>query len=436
MDAGARRTSNQPRRADEQWERGMRRSARLSAGALVFLAAACSGEKKAQPPAPADASYQETLMTALLDAKPGDVIEIPEGKFSFDRSLSLAVDGVTIRGKGMDKSILSFRNQIAGAEGLLVTANDFTIEDLGIEDTKGDALKVNEGENIVIRRVRTEWTGGPKTENGAYGIYPVQAKNVLLESNVAIGASDAGIYVGQSQNVVVRYNRAEKNVAGIEIENTFDADVYENVATDNSGGILVFNMPNLKQPGARTRVFKNEAVANNRAKFGHPGTPVATIPAGSGVVINSNDQVEIFDNDIKDNKTANIIISSIFSSGLSREGMSADFDGYPEGVFVYANRMGGGGKNPDGLELQALRVAKFGPMGAIPDVLWDGFVDAAKQVDGATPPALRVCVDNEGADVINVDAPNTFKSPEIVTDRVRCAIDKLSPVKLAQGLGD
>lgn len=404
---------------------------------LVAAAAGCSKGKKAEAPesAPSNPSYQETLMTQLLDAKAGDVIEIPEGKFSFDRSLSLTADGVTIRGKGMDKTILSFAGQVAGAEGLLVTASDFTIEDLAIEDSKGDALKVNEGENIVIRRVRTEWTGEPKTENGAYGIYPVQTTNVLLESNVAIGASDAGIYVGQSKNVIVRYNRAEKNVAGIEIENTFDADVYENVATDNTGGILVFNMPNLAQPGARTRVYANEVNANNRKNFGHPGTPVATIPAGSGVVVNSNDAVEIFDNDIRDNKTSNIIIASIYSSGLSKDGMAADFDGYPESIYVYGNRMGGGGKNPDGLDLQALKLAKFGPTGALPDVLWDGFVDAAKQADGATPANLRVCIDNEGAEVINADAPNKFKNPALVTDDVRCSLDKLPAVTLSNGLG-
>jgi len=409
----------------------------LRAAILSTLAlAGCGRKEKAAEPAPSDASYQDQLMTQLIDAKPGDVIVIPEGRYAFDRSLSLAVDGVTIRGAGMDKTILSFKDQIAGAEGLLVTANDFTIEDLAIEDTKGDALKVNEGENIIIRRVRTEWTGEPKTENGAYGIYPVQTKNVLLESNVAIGASDAGIYVGQSQNVIVRYNRAEKNVAGIEIENTFDADVFENIATDNTGGILVFNMPNLSQPGARTRVFNNEANANNRKNFGHPGTPVATIPAGSGVVVNSNDQVEIFDNDIKDNKTANIIIASVYSSGLSQDGMSDNFDGFPEGVYVYGNRMGGGGKNPDGLDLQALKLAKFGPMGSIPDVLWDGFVDPAKQVDGETPSALRVCVDNGAAEVVNVDAPNKFNNPEIVTDAVKCALDKLPAITLTNGLGE
>ena len=68
-------------------------------------------------------------------------------------------------------------------------------------------------------------------------------------------------------NVIVRRNRAEYNVAGIEIENTIDADVYENVATNNTGGILVFNMPNLPQVGERTRVFNNTVIDNNTENF-------------------------------------------------------------------------------------------------------------------------------------------------------------------------
>ncbi len=401
----------------------------IIAGALALTA--CGQDAETQT---AYASYQETLAIELIDAEPGDVIEIPEGVYAFDRSLSLTVDGVTIKGAGMDKTVLSFKDQIAGAEGLLVTASDFTIEDLAIEDTKGDALKIAQAENIVIRRVRTEWTGGPKTSNGAYGIYPVQVKNLLMEENVAIGASDAGLYVGQSQNVVLRHNRAEKNVAGIEIENTFDADVYGNVATDNTGGILVFNMPNLKQPGARTRVFDNDVIDNNRGNFGHEGTPVATIPAGSGIVVNSNDQVEIFDNRIAGHRTVNIIISSVYSSGLSQKGMSEDFDPYPEGIYIYSNAFDGGGKNPDAVDLQALRIAMFGPLGALPDILWDGFVDPEKLEDGILPDALRLCVQNGDAKVINVDAPNEFNAPRVADGDHDCAHDKLPPVRLTGAL--
>ena len=410
--------------------KGNRMKSQAFACAALLLMTACG--QKEQAAAPADASYQETLMTQLLDAKPGDVIDIPEGRFAFDRSLSLTVDGVTIKGAGMDKTVLSFAGQVAGAEGLLVTASDFTIEDIAIEDTKGDALKISEGENIIIRRVRTEWTGKPKTENGAYGIYPVQVKNLLMEDSVAIGASDAGLYIGQSQNVVIRNNRAEYNVAGIEIENTFDADVYGNVAVNNTGGILVFNMPNLKQPGARTRVFNNEIYENNTKNFGLEGTPVASVPAGSGVVINSNDQVEIFDNDIRDNKTANVIVSSFYSSGFSEDGMQGDFDPYPQGIYVYGNRFEGGGDNPDGLDLQALKIAVAGPLGRIPDVLWDGYVDPA--LSGASD---VLCVQNGEAKVLNVDGPNDNKNPKVAEDGVHdCAFEKLPAITLTGPLAD
>lgn len=182
-------------------------------GYMLFIAviAGCSSE--------APLSFEESFRSAIESAQPGDIIEVPAGTYRFNRSLTLNTDGVTIRGQGMGRSVLSFKGQIAGAEGLSVNASDFIIEDLAIEDTIGDALKVNEGRNIVIRRVRTEWTAGPDVKNGAYGIYPVQTENILLEGNVAIAASDAGIYVGQSENIVVRNNRAAYNVAGIEIEN-------------------------------------------------------------------------------------------------------------------------------------------------------------------------------------------------------------------------
>ena len=57
--------------------------------------------------------------------------------------------------------------------------------------------------------------------------------------------------------------------------------MHDNIATGNTGGILVFNMPNLSQPGHRTRVFHNKVDANNLGNFGAKGTAVASVPAGS-----------------------------------------------------------------------------------------------------------------------------------------------------------
>ena len=265
-----------------------------------------------QPSAPA-LSFEEALQEQLILAEPGDLILIPAGIHELTRSLSLNVPGVTIRGEGIDTSILSFKNQIQGAEGLLVNADDFVIEDVAIEDTVGDALKINESNNITIRNVRTEWTGGALTSNGAYGIYPVQSSNILIEGAVAIGASDAGIYVGQSTRIIVRNSVAEYNVAGIEIENSTFADVYNNIATNNTGGILVFDLPNLPVQGGRnTRVFNNHIANNNTANFAPEGNIVGDVPAGTGLMILANDNIEVFGNQFTDNDSAQIIIVSYY----------------------------------------------------------------------------------------------------------------------------
>ena len=373
--------------------------------------------------------FEESFRAALETAQPGDVIEIPAGTFSFDRSLIMNTDGVTIRGQGMDESILSFKGQLAGAEGLSVSASDFTIEDLAIEDAIGDALKVNEGSNIIIRRIRTEWTNGPDVNNGAYGIYPVQTTNVLIEDNVAIAASDAGIYVGQSEQIIVRGNRAEYNVAGIEVENSVGADVYNNVAVANTGGILVFNMPGIPKRGYGTRVFDNDVSNNNTANFAAPGTAVSGVPAGSGIMVNSNDNVEIFNNRMSGNDTANIVISSYFSANYAgQREVAAEFDPYPELIYIYDNEMSGSGSQPGMDYLVKLRGAIFGPEGAFPDIIWDGVIDPNK------PEGREViCVDNGDAKLLSIDASNEFAKPTVDMTPYQCQIEKLTPIELSIG---
>jgi parallel beta-helix repeat protein len=404
-------------------------------GFLCVIAAAC-GKQGGEAPSnngltTADAAFQKQLQEQFLDAKPGTVIEIPAGKHPLDRVLTLRANGVTIHGAGTDTSILSFKNEISGPEGMLIYGNDFTIENLSIEDTKGDGLKINDGENITIRGVRVAWTDGPKTTNGAYGIYPVSSRNVLIEDSSSWGASDAGIYVGQSNNVIVRRSHAEQNVAGIEIENTINADVYDNVATGNTGGILVFNMPNLSQPGHSTRVFKNKVFKNNLGNFAAKGAAVASVPAGAGVVVNSNSKVEIFDNDIADNQTANLIISAYFSTNYyNKPGIDPHYDPYPRAIFVYDNRFSGGGDSPDGLELKTLKVAMSGLNGHFPDILWDGFQDDKNLVNGAPPAAERICVRNGTATVLNADGPHKYKNPSTDMAAFQCELPKLPAVEM------
>ncbi|MCU0326010.1 MAG: right-handed parallel beta-helix repeat-containing protein [Spirosomaceae bacterium] len=194
-------------------------------------------------------SPQKKIQTQFIMAEDGSTVELDEGTFIFTASLSMeGKKGITIKGKGKDKTVLVFKGQTEGAEGIRVSnAENITIADLTVQDSKGDAIKTMNVNGITFKNVKTEWTGKPKKENGAYGLYPVQCDNVLIDGCEAIGASDAGIYVGQSRNIIVRNSRAYHNVAGIEIENSINADVYDNEATENTGGILVFDLPDLVQ---------------------------------------------------------------------------------------------------------------------------------------------------------------------------------------------
>ena len=173
----------------------------------------------------------------------GDTLIIQSGYYEFEDGLSLDVNDVTVKGEGIEDTILDFKNQQSGAQGLFVTSDRVTLKDFSILDAKGDALKVIGAKGISMINLKTEWTGGPKSTNGAYGFYPVESEDVLIDGCIAIGASDAGIYVGQSKNIIVRNSIAQYNVAGIEIENSYYADVYNNLASHNTGGILVFDLP-------------------------------------------------------------------------------------------------------------------------------------------------------------------------------------------------
>ena len=308
---------------------------------------------------------QERLQTALIEAEPGDTVQIGAGRFELTDGLSLDVDNVSIRGAGPDESILDFTNQVGSGEGLMVTSDDVVLHGFAIENTRGDGIKSKEANRIVYDNLRIEWTNGPDPSNGAYGIYPVESTHVLVQNSRVIGASDAGIYVGQSQQIVVRRNMVTHNVAGIEIENSFFADVYENMATENTGGILVFDLPNLPQMGGHSvRVFNNLIQDNNTANFAPEGNIVAGVPAGTGVMVMANRNVHVFENVIQDHGTSNVMLVA-----YTEDYDDPNYEPTIRDVVIHSNVQGRAGYAPDfeGGEQLAAAVG-----GTLPPVLWDG----------------------------------------------------------------
>lgn len=357
----------------------------------------------------------EDIQAAFIDAQPGDTIGFSAGVYTIDRDLSLAVDRVTLRGTGRDRdggSVLSFATS-SGAQGILITSDGTKVIDLAVEDTPGDAIKWEGADGVHVDNVRVEWTAGPRPENGAYGLYPVQCKNVLIEDSEVRGASDAGFYVGQSDNIVVRNNLARENVAGIEIENSTRADVYGNEATANTGGVLVFNLPRLQiKNGRQTRVYQNNIHANNTENFAPPGNIVGNIPPGTGIAMIAAHEVEIFDNDIVDHDSVNVAMVSYLVTGLAIN--DPEYDPYSDTVHLHDNRISGTSDNPTGplgfLLVQGMAEIMAPPI-VVPDLVWDGLADPAKvEQDGQLEAPYKICLSGNGdADFVNLHFPTDMK---------------------------
>lgn len=350
---------------------------------------------------------QEEIQEALILAEEGDTVELAAGVFELTSTLSLDVDGVTVKGQGIDNTILSFKNQNAGSEGFAVTSNNVVLQDFAVEDAAGDAIKTKGCEGISFINIRVEWTGGPKETNGAYGLYPVACKNVLIDGCVAIGASDAGIYVGQSQDIILRNSIAKYNVAGIEIENCYRADVYNNLATKNAGGLLVFDLPNLPQQGGHNvRFFNNMSVDNDTKNFAPEGNIVGLVPTGTGLMIMANRNVEVFNNIFHGNGTANISISSYSGKGAEARKISPDYNPNPDSIHIHHNTFSNGGYKPMGMFGKMMQAAAGTE--SLPDIVWDGVV-----AEGKSPGDIKLSIHNNGtADFVNLDVSNFEKDPK------------------------
>lgn len=364
----------------------------------------------------AQKDIQKKILTQFIMAENGSTITLDEGSFTFTGSLSLeGKKNIIIKGKGKDKTILSFKGQTDGAEGIRVSnAENITIEDLTVQDSKGDAIKTMNVKGITFRNVKTEWLGEPKAENGSYGLYPVQCEKVLIEYCEAIGASDAGIYVGQSKEIIVRKSRAYHNVAGIEIENSINAEVYDNEATENTGGILVFDLPDLiLKKGGYTKVYNNNIHHNNFPNFAPKGNIVGKVPDGTGVLILAANHVDIFDNQIINNKSMGVGVISYFTT----ENKIKDKEYYPysEAISIKNNVF-------ERKRTRATHKGRFGQIYRfklrfgknVPHILWDGIVDDKN-------PNPVICIkNNKNESFANMDVEHDFKNISRDASKYEC----------------
>ncbi len=300
---------------------------------------------------------QKEALRAFFEAEAGEVIEFCAGDFRFSTSLIMTGKrGITIRGAGPDKTILSFADSPAQDGISLNQVNGMTLEDLTIMDAPGNGLRIFRAEDVTVRRVHVGWSNADPTspqydasmeswkQNGAYAFYPVFCNRLLIEDSVAFGSSDSGFYVGQTRNALVRRNLAFHNVIGFEFENTYYSEFVENEARDNTAGMSLFDLPSRIYTGAFNSAHHNKIHNNNIPNFAPIGTVAAFNPQGTGMLVFASDLIRIYENEISNNNTIGI---ALFNYGVvSPNEAATQLDFYPEGVEIFDNLLRDNGQQP------------------------------------------------------------------------------------------
>jgi len=296
----------------------------------------------------------ESIQEAVDKAGRNGVVRIYPG--TYHENVLVIHHGVTIEGVIQDgkRPVLDGQNLLPDAISGL--GHDFKVQNLEIRNYQGNGVVVHRARNVVYRNLVIHNTG-------LYGVYPIECDGVLVEYCKVSGTRDAGIYVGQSRNIIVRHNEAFENVTGIEIENCINALVEDNYVHNNTGGILVFLLPfNPSKVQEYCIVRRNRVINNNTPNFADPEAIVSRVLKGTGIMLLAADYTEVYENEIVGNGTFGIM--TIGLRLIFPEPIPLDVEPNSDHNRIYNNILRDNGKDPDE------RLRSFGIVPPV-DLLWD-----------------------------------------------------------------
>jgi parallel beta-helix repeat protein len=294
------------------------------------------------------------IQMVVNEANPGDTIVVSPGTYS----------GPTVSVKTNDLTITGSKAAIIDATGNtygITVGTQLTFDPrpacprFGVSDFNITGLTVRNAEDTGIFLFgvdKFEVSGGAYLNNGEYGIFPRCSRDGLISKNSGGGGNDATIYVGVDNNTIVEKNRLVGGELGIELENTNNSVVRNNLLSGNTTGIFVIVLPNLPTSSTETALIEGNVVhENNRPNpfppvCQTPGMPpgcveeffddLQLLPSGSGILNVGGHDVTIRGNVVVKNDTAGVgVVENQFGFGSSNN------------TVVTRNVIVQNGKNPD-----------------------------------------------------------------------------------------
>ncbi len=261
-------------------------------------------------------SYPIIGSTAVIVVNPGELIQ---------DAVRRAVSGDTIRVMpGLYEETVYIDKDNINLFGVIIDGNR-PLLDGGKMDLHDGIIASGHGVNIEGFHVRNYRSNGITTQGAnnyrihnniveniyLYGIFPQFGKNGLVSQNIISNTSDAGIYVGMSENVDIIANEVFDNALGIEAENSHKILIQANYVHDNSIGIPVVIFPGLQTKTAADVIVRNNTVINNNSTMFERSLS----RTGRGITVTAVDRVTIDGNIIKGNQTCGICIANM--SGMN-----------------------------------------------------------------------------------------------------------------------
>ncbi|MFN4844555.1 MAG: DUF1565 domain-containing protein [Dolichospermum sp.] len=205
------------------------------------------------------ANPYKTITSALIQAKPGTVIQLAPGNYSEESFPIKLKPGVTLRG---DESSLGERVVISGGgdyisgifakQNITIVANQDTVI-AGVTVTN----KNERGTGVWVESTNPIIRNSSFISNAREGVFVTGQGNPRIENNRFVQNSANGISITKKSRGEIRNNLFQNNGFGLVIGNTSTPSLTENQIVQNKDGIVI-------SESAKPLVRKNTIQNNQR----------------------------------------------------------------------------------------------------------------------------------------------------------------------------
>lgn len=292
----------------------------------------------------------ESIQAAIDDAPDGSIVFVRPGTYVIEETITINKP-LHLVGLGWPGSVVIEESQNLSERlrnGILARdVQGLSLINLTVRGFTGNGVFFVGVDGFLLFRLITD-----QLREGAYGLFPVRSQNGIVARCTATGADDAGIYVGQSENVAVVHNEAYGNVIGFEAENVKRNRWAHNRGYDNAAGMLAIFLPPSRYISVlhaeQLLVEHNRFTDNNAENFAPEGELASFVPSGTGLLVIGYDDSLIRRNRVTGNRFAGIGLGSTLTllniaGRLPEDPADLGIEPHPDDVRIVDNRVTGNG---------------------------------------------------------------------------------------------